>query len=374
MPDPPDRCWVELSGENRALGREEVRSILRTLGAGALLPEPAPEPFVPLYGADDPTLAELASRLAHARALYRPLGEGGPLEIAQRLQREGARAARARIRAVSGGSGQEPGSCLRAWGDAYRAGGGRIDLTAPERVFRVVAGAPGAAPYILLEQVRVVDRKALHARRPSSQAFRQPVTLSSRLARTVVNLAEAPAGGTLLDPFCGTGAIPREARLLGYPIIVSDRSAKMLRGTLQNLALAGITPELAGVAEVAELPSLLQGRPPVSAVVTDPPYGRSSSTGGEDWRALLTRLYSSLPTIVRPEGTCVMLLPHPDPGLPPPAGWRGRPLGLAERVHASLSRYVYRLEGPAHPPGMGPPGPSGEGAQARGTPAAPLGR
>lgn len=352
-PGSSDRCWIELSGENPRLAREELRSILQTLGEGFLLPGPAPEAFVPVAGATDRTLGELALRIAHARALYRPLGEGGPPAIAQLLEREGALGATARIRVTSADPTDERASCLRAWGDAYRAQGGRIDLTDPERTFRVVSGTGGGSTYVLLEQLRVVDRKALHARRPGSQAFRQPVTLSSRLARTLVNLAEAPVGGTLLDPFCGTGAIPREAGLLGHPVFVSDRSAKMLRGTLRNLAVAGITPELAGVADVSELPGLLGDRPRVSALVTDPPYGRASSTGGEGWRDLLSRLYTLVPAIVGAEGTCVMLLPLPDPDLPLPTGWRGRSLGLAERVHASLSRYVYRLEGPHHLPAPG---------------------
>ncbi len=344
----PSLCWVELSGENPRLAREELRSVLRSLGEGALAPEPFPEPFVPVSGTSETTQRELARRLAHARALYRPLGEGGPADIARLLGREGSQGATARLRVARDEEGNRREACLRAWGDAYRTGGGRIDLTEPERVFRVVPGTQGPASYLLLEQVEVVDRTGFHARRPSQQTFRQPVTLSPRLARTLVNLSESPLGGTVLDPFCGTGAIPREARLLGHPVVVSDRSAKMLRGTLQNLAAAGISPETAWVADVSELPGLLEGLPRVSALVTDPPYGRASSTGGEGLTELLARLYAVLPAVVGAEGTGVLLLPHPDPGLPPPTGWRGEALGLAERVHGSLSRYVYRLTGPDH--------------------------
>jgi tRNA (guanine10-N2)-dimethyltransferase len=343
-----DRCWVELSGENRDLALHELRSTLRSLGRGLVDPEPAPGPFVPLSGADEGVLRELSLRLAHARGIYRPLGEGGPTDILHLLEREGAQGASARIRVSIPDLPDGEGSLLRGWGDAYRAAGGKVDLSSPERTFRVVPGPAGTHDYTLLEQVRVVDRKALHARRPGSLAFRQPVTLSSRLARALVNLAEVPMGATLLDPFCGTGAIPREAGLLGHPVIVSDRSAKMLRGSLHNLAQGGVTPELAMVADVDELPALLKDRPRVSALVTDPPYGRASSTGGETLGHLLGRLYRVVPSIVEAAGTLVMLLPLPDPDLEPPAGWRGRSLGLAERVHASLSRYVYRLEGPDH--------------------------
>ena len=62
--------------------------------------------------------------------------------------------------------------------------------------------------------------------------------LPPKLARIMVNLAKVPKGGTLLDPFCGSGTVLMEAALATTTgkIIGSDIDAKQIKDTYANLA------------------------------------------------------------------------------------------------------------------------------------------
>jgi tRNA G10 N-methylase Trm11 len=62
--------------------------------------------------------------------------------------------------------------------------------------------------------------------------------LPPKLARILVNLAATPDGGTLLDPFCGSGTILMEAALAtkAARIIGSDIEAKQISDTDRNTA------------------------------------------------------------------------------------------------------------------------------------------
>lgn len=71
--------------------------------------------------------------------------------------------------------------------------------------------------------------------RPKTDAF--VGMLPPKLARMMVNLATGdsqPRG--IWDPFCGTGVVLQEARLLGYPAYGSDLSEKMVDYARANMA------------------------------------------------------------------------------------------------------------------------------------------
>lgn len=62
--------------------------------------------------------------------------------------------------------------------------------------------------------------------------------LPPKLARIMVNLGlkgREPNKTTLLDPFCGSGTIPMEARVIGVNVIGSDLAKDQARGTEINL-------------------------------------------------------------------------------------------------------------------------------------------
>jgi tRNA (guanine10-N2)-dimethyltransferase len=93
------------------------------------------------------------------------------------------------------------------------------------------------------------------------------------MARCMVNLAHAKAESVLLDPFCGTGTSLIEATFIGCRTVGVDAQRRMILGTKKNLQFYNISPEGLILADSRRIPFFK-----VDAIVTDPPYGRSSST------------------------------------------------------------------------------------------------
>jgi len=60
--------------------------------------------------------------------------------------------------------------------------------------------------------------------------------LPPKLAQIMLNLAEVPSKGLILDPFCGSGTVIQQALLLGYKkVIGSDSSEKAIEDSKANL-------------------------------------------------------------------------------------------------------------------------------------------
>lgn len=59
--------------------------------------------------------------------------------------------------------------------------------------------------------------------------------LPPKLAQIIINLANPPSQGTVLDPFCGTGVILQEALLMGYDVQGTDLEPRMIEYTKANL-------------------------------------------------------------------------------------------------------------------------------------------
>lgn len=60
--------------------------------------------------------------------------------------------------------------------------------------------------------------------------------LPPKLAQIMINLARPKAGQMLVDPFCGSGVVLQEALLLGFDVVGSDLSSKMVSCSQKNLA------------------------------------------------------------------------------------------------------------------------------------------
>lgn len=96
-----------------------------------------------------------------------------------------------------------------------------------------------------------------------------PTSLSPKLARALVNLSRVKKGQVLLDPFCGTGGILIESAIVGCNTVGSDIDKDMLVKAGQNLRHFSLKARLFNE-------DALKIRVKVAAIVTDPPYGRSS--------------------------------------------------------------------------------------------------
>ena len=120
------------------------------------------------------------------------------------------------------------------------------------------------------------------ARNPGKRDFFHPGVMMPRMARTLVNIAHAHEGESLLDPFCGTGGILIEADLLGMHAIGSDFDPLMVGGSRQNIATASLM-----LADATHLPFSDHS---IDTVVTDFPYGQSVCIKKTD---TMDRLYAS---------------------------------------------------------------------------------
>ncbi|MEM4704185.1 MAG: TRM11 family methyltransferase, partial [Candidatus Bathyarchaeia archaeon] len=118
-----------------------------------------------------------------------------------------------------------------------------------------------------------IPAKPFVERRPRKKPFFHPSAMQAKLARCMVNLAKPKAGELVVDPFCGTGTMLVEAAFVGCRVAGLDIQRRMARGTLRNLRHFGLNADGVVVGDVKHLPFRK-----VDCVVTDPPYGISSTT------------------------------------------------------------------------------------------------
>jgi predicted RNA methylase len=337
-------AYVELSGVSMALGRAEAIGASEALGGGVGAAEPRFGPLVGVELPDEPTLHHLAARLALARRVVRLLSS--PAGLATTIASEGARGQSAAFRRIGSASGIADPRVLEA-GRRYSMGGGRIDLSHPSRRFWLVEDA--AAEDWLFEEVGVIDRASLSERRMPRLPFQRPVSLPPRLARAAANLGAIRSGDRVLDPFLGTGALLAEAGLFGARLYGIDRDATMVRGALDNLAHLGVSAEALVVGDAGTV-EFEDRELRFDVILTDPPYGRSSSTGGEAADRLVERVMPRWAERLAPAGRVVWVAPVGAPELPSP--WERR-LSVPVRVHRSLTRefrvYRRRALGPDQP-------------------------
>lgn len=228
-----------------------------------------------------------------------------------------------------GGTGRKKQDTERELGEILAASC-PIRLESPEFEARVTAAG---GKYLLSLKVADIDRRALDSRQAKFRAFFSPISLSPRYARGLLNMCDVSAGMRVLDPFCGTGGIVMEAVLLGARAVGSDIDGKMVEGTEANLRQLHLESgwELHRM-DVGEIGTLGQ----FDAVVTDPPYGRSSFYNREDIAALYSRFVEAAAPCLR-EGGCLGVV-VPDASMLPSVSGMTVERHLQQRVHKSLVR------------------------------------
>ncbi len=207
---------------------------------------------------------------------------------------------------------------------------GRVDLDAPQLDYRVLLGEE----FVFGRVLHRVDRSRLESTKVANRPFSLPISLHPKFARALVNLAQVPMAGTVLDPFCGTGGVLLEAAELGLRGVGIDQEREMVVGTRKSLRSAGGALDLA-IADAGRLP-LRPGM--VHGIATDPPYGRAASTRGEPIDRLYARAFDAFAEILPRGGHLAIVLPSEK------SIQRGsRSLELVEahalRVHRSLVRH-----------------------------------
>ena len=148
--------------------------------------------------------------------------------------------------------------------------GARVSLKKPDKTF---TGILTDEKFVFGVKIVEIPAKPFVERRPRKKPFFHPSAMQAKLARCMINLAKPKTGNLVLDPFCGTGTMLIEATLIGCRSLGLDIQRRMARGTLRNLAHFKLEPEGVIVADARNLPLMK-----VDCVVTDPPYGISSTT------------------------------------------------------------------------------------------------
>lgn len=179
-------------------------------------------------------------------------------------------------------------------------------------------------------------KKDVNLRKPQLRPFFHPTSMHPKIAGLLVNLAMVKKQDKVLDPFCGTGGILMEAGLMGMKIFGSDIDGTMLEGCRRNLDFYNIPGELRA-ANATEIHKEFKG---IDAIVTDPPYGRSSAVFGRDITGLYKNFLKSASGILKPGGVIVIVTPMKfTPGLK-----EFKAVGRYDiRVHKSLTRRILVL-------------------------------
>ena len=176
----------------------------------------------------------------------------------------------------------------------------KVRLNSPDKAF---LGVLSGGLLIFGLELAEASSKDLFRRKPRRRPFFHPSAMSPKLARCMVNLARTKPNSLVLDPFCGTGSILLETGLIGCGILGSDINPKMVRGSLQNLKHFKIHPSNFLVADAKNLPFRQ-----VDCIVTDPPYGRASSTFGGNIRTIVAEfLHSAVNTLKECGHICISL-------------------------------------------------------------------
>ena len=179
----------------------------------------------------------------------------------------------------------------------------KVNLSKPKTLVRVVAHDDDL--YIGIERIRL-NKKHFEDSKPHKRPFFYPGSMNPKLARCMVNLSRIKEGELLLDPFCGTGGILIEAGLIGCKVVGSDIYWKMQNGTAINLDHYGITDYRTFHLDVRELKMYEK----VSSVVTDPPYGISTSTGDVDGEDIFKEFFHAIYDNMKEDAYLCIASPH----------------------------------------------------------------
>ena len=208
-----------------------------------------------------------------------------------------------------------------------RVSGAKVKLKKPDKTF---IGILTSERFLFGLKLDEIAASPFVLRRPRKKPFFHPSAMQAKLARCMVNLAKPRAGDLLLDPFCGTGGMLIEAALIGCRTIGMDVQRRMARGTSRNMAHFKLKPEGVLVADARRLPLIK-----TDCVVTDPPYGISSSTLKRTTSQLVEELLVSVRVLLgKGQKVCM--------AAPKTLGIAGIGIALGYRLLESHLVYVHR--------------------------------
>lgn len=178
-----------------------------------------------------------------------------------------------------------------------------VNLRDPSNFLRIIYTSDKV---FVTERIFKVEKKHFHNLKPHKRPFFYPGSMSPKLARCMVNLTGVKKDDVVLDPFCGTGGILIEAGIMGMKVIGSDIDDKMVEGTIKNLEYCGINDHEVFREDARNLKLDFK----VNAIATDPPYGISASTGGEESQYLYSQALTNMGQLLMEKGRLCLATPH----------------------------------------------------------------
>ncbi len=152
---------------------------------------------------------------------------------------------------------------------------------------------------IFCKSIQSKMNSILKNRNPAKKRFFHPSMMNAKLARIMCNLSGLKVNDTILDPFCGGAGILSEAMAIGAKGIGIDLDWALLKGAYTNLSNL-YNKDFTLLQSDARLLSF--DRYIIDAIVTDPPYGRTSSTRGAQSPSLIQETLSLASNILNKSG------------------------------------------------------------------------
>lgn len=175
---------------------------------------------------------------------------------------------------------------------------------------------------LYLARTMVIYDSLLQQYRDESRPYiSAEISTSPKICRTLLNLAGARPGDTILDPFCGSGTLLMEAAMLGMKCIGVDIDGNQVQGTKSNLAWFGrdigdqVRFDIIR-GDARNLTNLIHKQ--VDAVAFEPSLGpvsrkKPSAKEAEETIEELTVLYrealTQISQVLRPDGRVGMTMP-----------------------------------------------------------------
>lgn len=144
-------------------------------------------------------------------------------------------------------------------------------------------------------------------REPKDKPAFHPTMLKPKLARLLINLARIKEGGRLLDPFCGTGSILIEAHYLDLNPVGIDLDSRAIEKSNINLKAYNLSIKV-DIGDATKLEDKYKADS-FDGIVTDLPYGRSSTLGGKEIQSLYYNFLKSALKVLKKGHYLVFMKP-----------------------------------------------------------------
>ncbi|MGA1820780.1 MAG: TRM11 family SAM-dependent methyltransferase [Thermoplasmatota archaeon] len=241
------------------------------------------------------------------------------------------------VRASRSGTGPSPSEIFEAVDREVRTFGRKVRHREPDLKLFIIA----SDRTMIGRVTEASSRSSAERRRGSKMPFNRPVIMDPRLARVLVNLSGLPPGSRVLDPFLGPAGLAIEAADLGLKVTGVEMDPRICKGARENIEHLG----LSGSVEVREGDSRrfrgyswAENAGPFDGIITDPPFGRSAATHGNETGDLLIDVLKEVFPLLKEGAPVVVDAPDPEHIRNIPGFRQKKELSL--RVHKSMTRYI----------------------------------